>query len=277
MKKLLDLIADKLKEAFEKAGYPSDKVTATVSNRPDLCEYQCNGAMPLAKTAHKAPLVIAEEVCAFLKDDLSFLKAEAVKPGFINMDLSGDFLSDYINGMATADKFGYEEVKDPVKVIVDYGGPNVAKPLHIGHLRAAIIGESIKRICRYAGHETLGDVHLGDWGLQMGQIIAELKERQPDLPYFDESFNGPYPEEAPFTISELEEIYPTASKKCKTESDTYDPEFAQAAHLATAQLQKGNPGYRAIWQHIMIISMSILISGKAKAMSSLIFRRWFRK
>ena len=258
MKKLLDLIADKLKSAFENAGYSSDKVTATVSNRPDLCEYQCNGAMPLAKTAHKAPLVIAEEVCSFLKDDPAFLKAEAVKPGFINLDLSGDFLSDYINGMAKADKFGFEEIKDPVKVIVDYGGPNVAKPLHIGHLRAAIIGESIKRICRYAGHETLGDVHLGDWGLQMGQIIAELNLRQPDLPYFDESFEGPYPEEAPFTISELEEIYPTASKKCKAESDTYDPEFAEKAHQATAQLQQGKPGYKAIWQHIINISVADL-------------------
>ena len=258
MKKILDLITEELKEAFAKAGYPNERVTATVSNRPDLCEYQCNGAMPLAKEAHKAPLQIAEEVCSFLKDSKSFSLAEAVKPGFINLNITGDFLSDYVNQMATADKFGYEEEENPVKVLVDYGGPNVAKPLHIGHLRAAIIGESIKRICRFTGHETLGDVHLGDWGLQMGQIIAELKVREPDLPYFDESFEGEYPKEAPFTISELEEIYPTASKKCKTESDTYDAAFAEAAHQATAELQHGKPGYRAIWQHIINISVADL-------------------
>ena len=171
MKKILDLITEELKEAFAKAGYPNDKVTATVSNRPDLCEYQCNGAMPLAKEAHKAPLQIAEEVCSFLKDSKSFSLAEAVKPGFINLNITGDFLSDYVNQMAAADKFGYEEEENPVKVLVDYGGPNVAKPLHIGHLRAAIIGESIKRICRFTGHETLGDVHLGDWGFRWARSL----------------------------------------------------------------------------------------------------------
>lgn len=258
MKKFLDLISLELRTAFEKAGYPSDRVTATISNRPDLCEYQCNGAMPLAKEAHKAPIQIAEEVCGFLKESPCFSLAEAVKPGFINLNVTGEFLSSYVTEMGETEKFGFEELKNPVKVIVDYGGPNVAKPLHIGHLRAAIIGESIKRICRFVGHETLGDVHLGDWGLQMGQIIAELKLRKPQLPYFDESFSGPYPEEAPFTISELEEIYPTASKKCKTESETYDAEFTAAAHQATAELQQGKPGYRAIWQHIINISVADL-------------------
>ena len=258
MKKFLDLISLEIKIAFEKAGYPSDGVTATVSNRPDLCEYQCNGAMPLAKTAHKAPIQIAEEVCACLKDNHCFSMAEAVKPGFINLNVTGEFLSAYLTEMGQAEKFGFEGPEDPVKVMVDYGGPNVAKPLHIGHLRAAIIGESIKRICRFAGHETLGDVHLGDWGLQMGQIIAELRKRQPDLPYFDENYTGPYPEEAPFSISELEEIYPTASKKCKAESETYDAEFAAAAHQATAELQQGRAGYRAIWQHIINVSVADL-------------------
>lgn len=258
MKKFLDLITEEVKTAFEEAGYPSGAVSVTLSNRPDLCELQCNGAMPLAKTAHKAPLAIAEEVCAVLKEKECFCLAEAVKPGFINLNVSGAFLSAYVTEMGGTEKFGFEEVSDPVKVIVDYGGPNVAKPLHIGHLRAAIIGESIKRICRFAGHETLGDVHLGDWGLQMGQIIAELKLRQPELPYFDEDFQGEYPKEAPFTISELEEIYPTASKKCKAESETYSEEFAAAAHQATAQLQQGRPGYRAIWQHIIDISVADL-------------------
>ena len=258
MKKILDLITEELKSAFEKAGYPNEAVTATVSNRPDLCEYQCNAAMPLAKTAHKAPLMIAEEVVAFLKDVPAFSMAEAVKPGFINLNLTGAFLSEYVTQMAESEKFGFEPEENPVKVMVDYGGPNVAKPLHIGHLRAAIIGESIKRICRFTGHETLGDVHLGDWGLQMGQIIAELNVREPELPYFDETFTGTYPEEAPFTISELEEIYPTASKKCKPESDTYDPAFAEAAHAATAELQKKRPGYMALWNHVLRISVADL-------------------
>lgn len=258
MKPFLEAISEELKEAFAKAGYPADQVSAAVSNRPDLCEIQCNGAMPLAKTAHKAPLQIAEEVCAALKENPTFSMAEAVKPGFINLNITGDFLTAYVNEMAAAEKFGFEEDADPVKIMVDYGGPNVAKPLHIGHLRAAIIGESIKRICRFTGHETLGDVHLGDWGLQMGQIIAELKVRSPKLPYFDPQHTGPYPEEAPFTISELEEIYPTASKKCKPESDTYDPAFAEDAHQATALLQQGEAGYRAIWEHIIRISVADL-------------------
>lgn len=258
MKPFLEAISEELKEAFAKAGYPADQVSAAVSNRPDLCEIQCNGAMPLAKTAHKAPLQIAEEVCAALKEHPAFSMAKAVKPGFINLNITGDFLTAYVNEMASAEKFGFEEDKDPVKIMVDYGGPNVAKPLHIGHLRAAIIGESIKRICRFTGHETLGDVHLGDWGLQMGQIIAELKVRSPKLPYFDPQHAGPYPEEAPFTISELEEIYPTASKKCKPESDTYDPAFAEEAHQATALLQQGEAGYRAIWEHIIRISVADL-------------------
>lgn len=258
MKPFLEAISEELKEAFAKAGYPADQVSAAVSNRPDLCEIQCNGAMPLAKTAHKAPLQIAEEVCAALKENPAFSMAEAVKPGFINLNITGDFLTGYVNEMAAAEKFGFEEDADPVKIMVDYGGPNVAKPLHIGHLRAAIIGESIKRICRFTGHETLGDVHLGDWGLQMGQIIAELKVRSPQLPYFDPRHTGPYPEEAPFTISELEEIYPTASKKCKPESDTYDPAFAEEAHQATALLQQGEAGCRAIWEHIIRISVADL-------------------
>lgn len=258
MKKILDIITEELQAAFTKAGYPADKIAASVSNRPDLCEYQCNGAMPLAKEAKKAPLQIAEEVCEIIKENPIFAMAEAVRPGFINLNVTGDFLSAYMNNMAVQEKFGYETEENPVKIMVDYGGPNVAKPLHIGHLRAAIIGESIKRICRFTGHETLGDVHLGDWGLQMGQIIEELRVRKPDLPYFDDNYTGAYPNEAPFTISELEEIYPTASKKCKEDSPTFDAAFRTAAHQATADLQQGKAGYQAIWKHIIDISVSDL-------------------
>lgn len=253
MKRLSELITEELKAAFKEAGYPEEKVTASLSNRPDLCEYQCNGAMALAKELHKAPLEIAENVCEVLKKSEKFALCEAVKPGFINIILSDSFLSNFISGMKKEEKFGFENPGKSEKIIIDYGGPNVAKPLHVGHLRSAIIGESVKRICAFAGHDVTGDIHLGDWGLQIGQIIAKLQETNPDLPYFDDSFEGEYPEEAPFTISQLEEIYPAASKKCKE-----DPEFAKKAHLATAELQAGRRGYLAIWKHVMNVSKADL-------------------
>lgn len=253
MKRISELITEELKNAFKEAGYPEEKVAASLSNRPDLCEYQCNGAMALAKELHKAPLEIAENVCEILKKSDKFSLCEAVKPGFINIRLSDQFLSDYINGMKSEERFGFENPNSPQKIIIDYGGPNVAKPLHVGHLRSAIIGESVKRICKFAGNDVTGDIHLGDWGLQIGQIIAKLQETNPELPYFDENFEGEYPKEAPFTISELEQIYPAASKKCKE-----DAEFAKKAHLATAKLQAGNKGYLAIWEHVMNVSKADL-------------------
>ena len=162
------------------------------------------------------------------------------------------FLQAYLEEMRTAPDFGVAKIGEGLTVVVDYGGANVAKPLHIGHLRPAIIGESLKRIHKFMGFNTIGDVHLGDWGLQMGLIIAELHERQPELPYFDPDFTGEYPSESPFTISELEEIYPTASAKKS------DPEFSHKAHQATLELQQGHRGYRAIWQHIMNVSVADL-------------------
>ena len=170
-------------------------------------------------------------------------------PGFINLKLSGAFLAKHLEDMRTAPDFGVEKIGAGKLCVVDYGGANVAKPLHIGHLRPAIIGETLKRLHNFMGYETIGDIHLGDWGLQMGLIIAELHERQPELPYFDPDFTGEYPKESPFTLSELEEIYPTASSK-KT-----DPVFAEKAHTATFELQQGRRGYRAIWDHIMGVSL----------------------
>ena len=222
MRKLIDLITDKVSEAFEKAGYDASYGKVSDSNRPDLCEYQCNGAMAGAKRYHKAPIMIANDVVTYLQEDDMFEEVNAVKPGFINIKLAGDFVTDYLKQMREADKFGLEAPETVETIIIDYGGPNVAKPLHVGHLRSAIIGESIKRMNRYQGHHVIGDVHLGDWGLQMGLIIEELKERKPDLCYFDEDYTGEYPKEAPFTISELEEIYPCASAKSKV-----DESFAQ--------------------------------------------------
>ena len=252
MLKLVDLISQEVSLAFGKAGYDESYGKVTVSNRPDLCEYQCNGSLPAAKVYHKAPIAIAEEVAAHLKDSGSFETVEACRPGFINLRLSGKYLSDYMEKMRTSERFGLE-LAEPQTIVVDYGGPNVAKPLHVGHLRSAIIGESIKRIFRYFGNNTIGDIHMGDWGLQMGLIIAELRERHPHLPYFDDSFIGEYPAEAPFTITDLEEIYPAASAKSKVDED-----FAHKAHDATRLLQEGKPGYRALWDHIMTLSVADL-------------------
>ena len=253
MKKLMEQMAEELSAAFEKSGYDPSYGKVTVSNRPDLCEFQCNGAMAGAKAYKKVPFMIADDVVAYLKDSQVFSMAEVVKPGFINLKVKGEFLADYLKEMAADEKLSVSAAKEPKTIIIDYGGPNVAKPLHVGHLRSAIIGESIKRIGRFVGHKVIGDVHLGDWGLQMGLIITELKKRQPDLPYFDESFGGEYPEEAPFTISELEEIYPTASAYAKEHED-----YREEALHATYLLQNGYKGYRAIWKHIMNVSVTDL-------------------
>ena len=251
MQKILDIITSKMQQAFADAGYDSSFGRVTVSNRPDLCEYQCNGALAAAKQYKCAPIQIANAVVEKLNaDDYSMI--EAVMPGFINLKLSGHFLQNYLEQMRTAEDFGTEKVGAGKTIVVDYGGANVAKPLHIGHLRPAIIGETLKRLHKYLGYNAIGDVHLGDWGLQMGLIIAELHERQPELPYFDPDFTGEYPKESPFTVDELEEIYPTASGKKS------DPAFSHKAHQATLELQQGRRGYRALWDHIMNVSVTDL-------------------
>ncbi len=253
MEKILDLISKEVKRAFVDAGFSEEYGKAVPSNRPDLCEFQCNGAMAAAKEYKQAPYAISEEVAKSLSDDPLFLSVESVKPGFLNLTLSGEFLSEYANLMLDDERLGSEEIGHGETLLVDYGGANVAKPLHIGHLRSAIIGESVKRIGRFMGYHTIGDVHLGDWGLQMGLIIEELHDRQPDLVYFDEKYERAYPKEAPFTITELEEIYPAASQKSKE-----DPAFLERAHQATLKLQSGYAPYRAIWRHIMDVSVADL-------------------
>ncbi len=253
MKQLLSMISEEMGKAFEAAGYAPELGRVTVSNRPDLCEYQCNGAMAGAKKYHKAPMEIAEGVAARLSDGSLFSEVSVAAPGFLNLKLAPSYIGAYLKQMQASPKFGYELAGGPKKIIIDYGGPNVAKPLHVGHLRSAVIGESIKRICRYAGHEVIGDIHLGDWGLQMGLIIYELSLRKPELPYFDGDYTGKYPKEAPFTIAELEEIYPTASAKSKE-----DAAYKERAMDATHKLQTGVRGYRALWDHIMAVSIADL-------------------
>ena len=252
MQRIIDNISEIIMNAFKESGYDGKYGRVSVSNRPDLCEFQCNGAMAAAKEYKCAPIQIAEKVLRTLGENAAFSKAEAVNPGFINLNISDQFLSDYLGKMSSDDKLGCEMHPNDT-IIIDYGGPNVAKPLHVGHLRSAIIGESIKRNAKYLGLNAIGDIHLGDWGLQMGLIIHELSIRKPDLPYFDESFAGDYPKEAPFTISELEEIYPCASGKSK-EDDAYK----EAAMTATKELQAGRRGYRALWNHIINVSVTDL-------------------
>ena len=253
MEKLLELLSEELKQAFEDAGYDKNLGKATISNRPDLCEFQCNGAMAGAKQLKTAPLLIAQKVAEILTKNPIFSEVVAVAPGFLNLKLDEGYLKSYLEQMTKEDKFGVKEPKQKKTIMIDYGGPNVAKPLHIGHLRSAIIGESIKRIARYQGHQVIGDVHLGDWGQPMGLVISELKLRKPDLIYFDDTYQGEYPQDAPFTITELEDIYPTASKKSKE-----DPEFKEKAMEATFRLQNGDRGYRALWKHILDVSVTDL-------------------
>lgn len=253
MKKVIEILQEELSAAFEKAGYDKKYAKVGVSNRPDLCQYQCNGALAAAKEYHKAPIQMANEVVEFLKDSESFKEIVAQAPGFINMSVSDRFLADYINEMAASETLGLEKAKNPETIVIDYGGANVAKPLHVGHLRSAVIGESIKRTARYLGHKVVGDVHLGDWGLQIGLIITELKHRKPELVYFDENFDGEYPVEPPFTMSDLEEIYPYASGYSKEH-----PEYKEEAQTATAELQSGRKGYLALWQHIINVSVDDL-------------------
>lgn len=253
MKKLLDLITEEVAQAFETCDYDRGYGKVTISNRPDLCEYQCNGAMAAAKAYHCAPIQIASKVVEALKKSQTFEEASAVNPGFINLKLCSDFVREYLQNMLKDERLGCEKAENPRTIIIDYGGPNVAKPLHVGHLRSAIIGESVKRLGRFAGHKVIGDIHLGDWGLQMGLIITELKHRKPELVYFDESYEGEYPKEAPFTISELEEIYPTASARSK-EDEAYREEAMQATYL----VQHGHKGYQAVLNHILQVSVTDL-------------------
>ncbi|MBQ3164143.1 MAG: arginine--tRNA ligase [Lachnospiraceae bacterium] len=253
MKKILECISEEMKNAFEAAGYERELGKVTISNRPDLCEYQCNGAMAGAKQYKKAPIMIANDVAAKLEGSKVFAKVEAVAPGFLNLTLENTFVGEYIKEMRTAEKFGVEEPEKVREIVIDYGGPNVAKPLHVGHLRSAVIGESVKRIARYMGHNVTGDIHLGDWGQPMGLIMNELKIRKPELVYFDEMYTGEYPAEPPFTISELEEIYPFASKRSKEDS-----EYKENAMACTFKLQSGVRGYRALWNHIIAVSVTDL-------------------
>ena len=253
MKTIIELLSAEVKEAFVRKGYEEKIGTVTLSNRPDLCQYQCNGALAAAKQYKTAPIKIAQEIAQALEGSRMIEEITAIMPGFINITLSGEFFSEYLNRMKSEEHYGVRKEEQPKTVIIDYGGPNIAKPLHVGHMRSAVIGESIKRLLRYVGNTVIGDAHLGDWGTQMGLIIAELKRRQPQLVYFNDSYTGEYPAKAPFTITELEEIYPAASEYSKS-----NPDFREEAKTVTYHLQNGHRGYTALWNHILEVSVTDL-------------------
>jgi arginyl-tRNA synthetase len=258
MGSLTAYLSSVLSGAFEACGYDSVYGEVVISNRRDLCQFQCNGALAAAKRHKANPRLIAERVIQAAAEVQHngikvFGDVAPAGPGFINLTLSDAFLANHMGDVAGDERLGCAPATAPLRIIVDYGGPNVAKSLHVGHLRAAIIGESLKRLCRFLGHHVIGDVHLGDWGLQIGMLITELWQRQPGLPYFDASYTGPYPEEPPVTIADLEEMYPAASERARR-----DPEAMEAARQATVDLQAGRPGYRALWAHFRSVSVADL-------------------
>ncbi|HVY98729.1 MAG TPA: arginine--tRNA ligase [Dongiaceae bacterium] len=253
MPSLSSLLSEIAGRAFAAEGLDPAFGKVTVSNRPDLAQFQCNGAMAAAKAAKQPPRAIAEKVAARLKGNPAFRDVSLAGPGFINLAVTDAFLGEQMNRLRDDARLGLPPTAKPRTVVLDYGGPNIAKPMHVGHLRAGIIGDSLRRIYKFVGDETIGDVHMGDWGLQMGMLISELEIRRPDLPYFDKGFAGPYPKESPVTLEELDAMYPKASADSKA-----DPARMERSRQATAELQDGRPGYRALWQHFFDISVAAM-------------------
>lgn len=219
------------------------------SDRPDLAQFQCNGALAAAKAAKANPRAIAEKIAARLKESPLFSDVAIAGPGFINLKLTDAHIENAMSPLAYAPDSVFPDTGKGRQLVLDFGGPNVAKPMHVGHLRSAIIGDCLQRLYRANGWKVVSDAHLGDWGLQMGQLIYELELRQPKLPYFESVDLSPYPEQSPVTMEDLEILYPQASAACKA-----DPARLEAARLATAELQAGRPGYRALWRHFFKVS-----------------------
>ena len=240
--------------AFVAEGFDASAGRVNVSDRPDLADFQCNGALAVAKAAKANPRDVAGKIVTHFADDSRLKGLEIAGPGFLNFSLSNGALSDRANALTADPRIGAPLVAEKRKVMIDFGGPNVAKEMHIGHLRTAVIGESLKRTLRFLGDDVIGDAHFGDWGLQMGQLIVGLSEEQPNLPYFDVGFTGPYPAESPVTLADLGRIYPKSSARIKAK----DAEFLAAARKATKELQDGRPGYRALWQHFVVVSREAL-------------------
>jgi len=251
MTSIADHLTGLVSRAFGDAGLPPELGLVVPSSRPDLGQFQCNGALPAAKRLGAKPRDLAEAVAERLRPTGLFADVSLAGPGFINLTLTDAFLGERIEAMAGDARLGVPNAEPPQTVILDYGGPNVAKPMHVGHLRASILGESLKRLARFVGHDALGDVHLGDWGLPMGMLITEVAARRPDLPYFGADAEGPFPADSPVSMDDLEALYPAAAAACRE-----DPARLEAARRATAELQAGRPGYVALWRHFVDVSIA---------------------
>jgi arginyl-tRNA synthetase len=251
MSSLRSQLTEKFSQAFVRCGHDGRYGQVLESQRPDLGHFQCNGALAAAKSVKKNPRELAQQIIEILSADQSIKALSIAGPGFINITLHDEALASHCNAMATDPRLSCSQSSEPKSVVIDFGGPNVAKPMHVGHLRSAIIGDALQRICRFTGDNINSDNHLGDWGTQMGMLICELRKRQPDLPYFSQTPAQEYPGESPVAIADLEEMYPLASAQCKS-----DPAALAAAVEATAQLQQGHPGYRALWNHFVTISIA---------------------
>lgn len=268
MQRITEILTSKVSAAFEKCGYDAKLGIVGVSDRPELCQFQCNGSFQAAKLYKKAPLVVAGEVCEILNADSAIESATAVPPGFININITDGYMTELLSALSADEKLGIPQIADGEKIIVDYGGPNVAKPLHIGHLRSAIIGEALKRLARACGGEVLGDIHMGDWGLQIGLVISELEVRNPGWKCFAPDFDPDKDTLPELDVDTLNEVYPFASKKSKE-----DEEFAKKAHEATFELQSGRPGYIALWKEIMRASVADLKANYKKL--NVDFELWY--
>ena len=253
MASLINELSAAASAAFEAMGLEARWGAVRRSDKPEFADFQCNGAMGAAKSAGRNPREIAGEIAAALKEHSMILSAEVAGPGFINIRVSDEAMSQRAEFIRTDDMAGAEPAPDPKVTVIDFGGPNVAKPMHVGHLRSAVIGDTLVRLLRFLGDKVTGDTHLGDWGLQMGHLVTELYDEQPDLIYFDESFEGPYPEEPPVTIDDLARLYPAASAKAKA-----DAARNERSQKAVAELQAGRPGYRALLRHFINVSVEAL-------------------
>jgi arginyl-tRNA synthetase len=247
MPSLLQELSALVQDAFESAGLERRFGSVVPSARPDLCQFQCNGAMPAAKAAGIQPRQAAERALEKLRGNPALGLLELAGPGFINLSLDDAWLA---KRAAAQQGLAAGKPEAGQKVILDFGGPNVAKPLHVGHLRSAIIGDCLQRLHRALGADVLSDIHLGDWGTQMGMLIEGVREEQPKLPYFDPEYAETYPQKSPVTLEDLERLYPAISARCKT-----DLVLAERARLATRDLQSGRAGYRALWNHFVDVSI----------------------
>lgn len=246
---LTDELSSLVGAAFAAEGFAASLGAVRPSDRPDLAQFQCNGALAAARAAKLNPRAVGEKIAARLRPNALFADVSLAGPGFINLTLTDRAIGERMEALKADPRLGGWRASPPETIILDYGGPNVAKPLHVGHLRSAIIGECLKRLLRFVGHSVIGDIHLGDWGLPMGQLLMQVKRERPDLPYFDAAVTGPYPEAPPVSLEDLERLYPLASAACKA-----DEARAAEARQATAELQAGRPGYRALWRHFVSVS-----------------------